>query len=122
RTPRLTFPHQKFTRAYLIDAVAKGVSGLRHERYTFRMPHFGAEAEALVQALAEADGDWISQPESRPPAPSDPTAGPLFGPRLVGFQGYSCVSCHPWKGQRLSEADPGAVGSDLTRVAGRIRR
>src|SRR5262249_4453052 len=53
---------------------------------------------------------------------SDRTLGPLAGPHLVGFQGYACVSCHVWNGQSLSEPDPGAVGTDLTRVVGRIRR
>src|SRR5262249_28498820 len=42
RAPRLTYPHQKFTRSYLIDALAKGVSGLRPKSYSFRMPAFGA--------------------------------------------------------------------------------
>jgi mono/diheme cytochrome c family protein len=121
RTPRLTHAHQKFTRPYLIDAITKGVSGLRHKSYSFRMPVFGAEAETLVEALAEADGDLPANPEAPAPGPTDPTAGSLFGPRLIGFQGYACVSCHLWDGQRLSEADPGAAGTDLTRVGGRIR-
>src|SRR5207249_4468255 len=40
----------------------------------------------------------------------------------AGFQGYACVSCHLWNGRSLSEPDPGAIGTDLTRVTPRIRR
>ncbi|WP_169981029.1 cytochrome c family protein, partial [Tautonia rosea] len=44
RTPRLTDPHEKLTPAYLAGAVREGVSGLRSEAYTFRMPAFGPDA------------------------------------------------------------------------------
>jgi mono/diheme cytochrome c family protein len=122
RTPRLTYAHEKYTRAHLLQAVRDGVSGLRPSRYTYRMPPYGPEAAALVRALAEADG---ALPEDSDPAErvaADPTLGPLNGPALVGFQGYACVSCHVWNGRQLSESDPGAVGPDLTRTIGRIRR
>jgi cytochrome c551/c552 len=122
RTPRLSDPHRKYTRSYLMAAVREGVSGLRRARYTYRMPAFGHDAEALVQALAEADGELLASPEPAVRAAADPTLGSLAGASLAGFQGYSCVSCHIWDGRALSEPDPGAVGTDLTRVAGRIRR
>jgi glucose/arabinose dehydrogenase len=86
------------------------------------MPAFGHDADAIVQALAEGDGDLPAGPEPPPTEPFDPTLGSLTGPRLAGFQGYSCLSCHMWNGKMLSEPDPGAVGTDLTRVAGRLRR
>jgi hypothetical protein len=122
RTPRLTYAHQKYVRAHLLAAVREGVTGLRPARYSYRMPPFGHDAEAVVQALAEGDGDLPAGPEPPQRKPADPTLGSLSGPLLVGFQGYACVSCHVWNGQMLSESDPGAVGTDLTRVAGRIRR
>ncbi len=122
RTPRLSYPHQKYLRAHLLAAVRDGVSGLRPAPYSYRMPTYAADAETAVQALAEGDGDLPSGPEpSRPPL-ADPTLGPLAGPRLAGFQGYACVSCHAWAGRMLADPDPAAVGPDLTRVAGRIRR
>jgi glucose/arabinose dehydrogenase len=121
RTPRLTYPHQKYERAHLLAAVREGVTGLRPARYSYRMPSFGHDAEAVVQALAEGDGDLPAGPEPPERKPADPTLGSLAGPLLAGFQGYACVSCHVWNGQTLSESDPGAVGTDLTRVAGRIR-
>jgi glucose/arabinose dehydrogenase len=86
------------------------------------MPAYGADAAAAVQALAEADGDLPSGPEPPQREPADPTLGPLAGPRLAGFQGYACVSCHAWAGRMLADPDPAAVGPDLTRVVGRIRR
>src|SRR5262249_49510790 len=122
RTPRLNDPHQKYTRAHLVAAVREGVSGLRAERYTYRMPAFGTDADMLVQALAEGDGELPVTTDAPVRAPADPTLGTLSGATLAGFQGYSCVSCHIWNGRGLSEPDPGAVGTDLTRVAGRIRR
>lgn len=122
RTPRLYYPHQKYTRSYLLSAVREGVSGLRPARYSYRMPAFGKDAETIVQALAEADGDLPAGPEPPERKPADPTLASLSGPTLAGFQGYACVSCHIWNGKAFSEPDPGAVGTDLTRVAGRIRR
>jgi hypothetical protein len=122
RTPRLTDTHQKYQPSALLSAIREGVSGLRHGRYSFRMPAFGTQAETLAQALAESDGEVPGQTLPDLPPPADPTAGSLAGPQLVGFQGYACVSCHLWSGQTLSEPDPGAMGPDLTRVTGRIRR
>jgi len=122
RTPRLYFPLQKYERSYLVGALREGVSGIRPSRYSYRMPAFGEHAETIVQALAEADGDLPASPEPAERPIADPTLGPLAGSSLAGFQGYSCVSCHVWNGQAFSEPDPGAVGTDLTRLAGRIRR
>jgi cbb3-type cytochrome oxidase cytochrome c subunit/glucose/arabinose dehydrogenase len=122
RTPRLTYPHQKYTRAHLIAAVREGISGLRSASYSYRMPAFGHDAESLVQALAEGDGELTAGSDPSAQTPIDPTAASLGGPTLAGFQGYACVACHVWNGKLLSPADPGAVGPDLTRVAGRIRR
>jgi mono/diheme cytochrome c family protein len=122
RTPRLSYPHQKYTRAHLLTAVREGVTGLRQAEYSYRMPAFGHEAATILQALAEGDGELTAGTDSRERQPSDPTLGSLAGPGIAGFQGYGCVSCHVWDGKQLSGPDPGAVGTDLTRVAGRIRR
>jgi glucose/arabinose dehydrogenase len=122
RTPRLSYPHQKYLRPHLLAAVREGVAGLRPDRYTYRMPAFGHDADTVVQALAEGDGDLPVGPETSAAEPADPTLASLTGSRLAGFQGYSCLSCHMWNGKMLSEPDPGAVGTDLTRVAGRLRR
>ncbi|MBL8793086.1 MAG: hypothetical protein JNM56_04215, partial [Planctomycetia bacterium] len=115
RTPKLSYPLQKYTHAYLTKAVREGVSGLRQARYSYRMPAFGHDAETLLQAVAEGDGDLAGAPEPPSVPPADPTAGSLIGPSLAGFQGYACVGCHVWNGQQLSEADPGTIGTDLTR-------
>jgi hypothetical protein len=86
------------------------------------MPAFGPDADVLVQALAEADGELPTEPDPPAAAVADPTLGTLHGSRLVGFQGYGCASCHVWNGRLLGSPDPGATGPDLTRTAGRIRR
>jgi hypothetical protein len=41
---------------------------------------------------------------------------------LVGFEGYSCVSCHVWNGKSLAAVEPGTVGPELTSLTRRIRR
>lgn len=120
RTPRLTNLHQKYTVSHLLTTLREGTPSLRGSGYTYRMPAFGADAELLVQALAEADGELIADVET--PSAADPTIGTLHGSRLTGFQGYACVSCHIWNGQRLGSPDPSNTGPDLTRTAGRIRR
>ena len=122
RTPRLSYPHQKLMRGYLADAVREGVSGLRSPDSTYRMPAYGTEADALVQAIAEADGELPAEadPPTRPVV--DPTVGTLAGPDLVGSQGYGCISCHVWNGRHLAQPDPAAIGPDLTRLVGRVRR
>lgn len=122
RTPRLSYPHQKYTRAHLLTAVREGVAGLRHARYSYRMPAFGRDAEAILQGLAEADGELPSAADPGSVKIDDPTLGPLAGATLAGFTGYACVSCHVWAGEQLAGPDPGHVGTDLTRVSGRIRR
>ncbi|MGE3808976.1 MAG: hypothetical protein AB7K24_30300, partial [Gemmataceae bacterium] len=122
RTPRLTDPLQKYTHAHLVAAVREGVAGLRHSRYSYRMPAFGDFADQVVRSLAETDGELMEGPPDSKRADADPTLGSLAGAQLIGFQGYSCVSCHIWDGKSLSQADPGAIGPELTRVPGRIRR
>jgi len=121
RTPRLTNALSKYRRSYLVSAIRDGVSGVRPDWYSYRMPAYGAEAEQIVQALAEGDGDLATQPDT-PPAPvADPVAH-VDGPILVGFEGYSCITCHLWKRENITNPDPGAVGPELTTVTGRIRR
>jgi mono/diheme cytochrome c family protein len=122
RTPRLTNLHRKYTRAYLASTVREGIATLRGGRYTYRMPAFGTEAETLVQALAEADGELPTEADAPSRLVEDPTVGALHGPGLVGFQGYACISCHVWNGRQLAPTDPGNLGPDLIRTSGRLRR
>lgn len=122
RTPRLTNPHQKFTRAHLSQTLREGTTGLRWARFSYRMPIYGPAGDDLERALAETDGELPDETDTPDVAPSDPTLGTLHGARLVGFQGYSCVSCHVWNTKLLASTDPGATGPDLARTLGRIRR
>src|SRR5207248_2461077 len=77
RTPRLTYPHQKYTRAHLLAAVREGVTGLRQAGYSYHMPAFGRDAETILQALAEGDGELPAGIDPPEPKPADPTLGPL---------------------------------------------
>jgi mono/diheme cytochrome c family protein len=121
RTPRLSNAVTKYAPDYLRSTIRDGVSGMRHSRFTFKMPAFGADADELVQAIAEADGDVLPLPSAPPVELADPTAVNV-GPSIVGFEGYSCVSCHLWNRQLMAEADPGAIGPELTAVTRRLRR
>lgn len=118
KAPRLNFAHQKFTADYLRAAIRDGSQGHRHGRYTFRMPAFGEQADEILRALAEADGD-VPGPDLPPPADTTLAAQ---GPALVGFTGHACVSCHVVNGRMIAEADPGAIGPELTTLAQRLRR
>jgi glucose/arabinose dehydrogenase/mono/diheme cytochrome c family protein len=121
RTPRLTQATSRFRREYLLSAIREGVQGVRPDWYSYRMPSFGHHAEAMVRALAESDGDLPDEQETTPAANTDPTL-PALGPVLVGYEGYSCVSCHVWAGQQLGAVEPGTVGPELTSLTARIRR
>jgi glucose/arabinose dehydrogenase/mono/diheme cytochrome c family protein len=120
RTPRLNNALTKYSREYMASALRDGVSGVRFKSYSYRMPHFAKHAEDVVQAIAAMDGDLLNEP-----APAKTVADPTLngpGASLVGFEGYSCVSCHTWKGKQLNDGDPGAIGPDLTSIARRVRR
>jgi hypothetical protein len=120
RAPRLLDPLDKYTPEYLAGAIRDGPQGVRGGAYTYRMPSFGEEAPALARALAARDGAGLTAAAEAPP-PVDPTLHPL-GPALVGFEGYSCVSCHLWKGKFFHEPDPGAIGPELSSATTRLRR
>ncbi len=122
RTPRLNGLFQKYRRTHLRSAIREGVSGMRPVHYTYRMPAFGPAATTLVRTLCELDGELPDETDPPERAVTDPTVATVAGLELVGFQAYACVSCHSWNGRLLSESDPGAIGPDLTRVVGRIRR
>jgi glucose/arabinose dehydrogenase/mono/diheme cytochrome c family protein len=120
RTPRLTQATAKLTPGYLLATVRAGVSGVRPDWYSYRMPSFGDHAPDIVRALAEGDGNLPAVPEPGPAA-ADPNQTAL-GPVLVGFEGYACVTCHVWNGQALGAVEPGSVGPELAGLPGRLRR
>jgi mono/diheme cytochrome c family protein/glucose/arabinose dehydrogenase len=120
RTPPLTQALAKYTPAYLLATVRDGVMGVRPSWYSYRMPVYGAEAGELVRALAEADGEMVGATEP-PFAAADPTLYTV-GLGLAGFDAYSCMSCHVWKGSAPGDVEPGTVGPELTTVTQRIRR
>lgn len=121
RSPRLTGAVNKYTRAYLLESIRTGVSGVRPSWYSYRMPAFGETAEEIVRALAERDGESTEDGPAERKLADDPSL-PMFGATLLGFEGYSCVSCHIWMGRELASPDPGAVGPELTTLPQRIRR
>jgi glucose/arabinose dehydrogenase/cytochrome c551/c552 len=84
-------------------------------------PATRAGAESAPPPPAPTAAEAATSVEATAAPSNDPT---LFsaGPELVGFSGYSCVSCHLWNGQNLTVVDPGAVGPELTTVTRRIRR
>jgi cbb3-type cytochrome oxidase cytochrome c subunit len=121
RTPRLTHATTRLRRDYLLSAVRDGVTGVRADWYSYRMPAFRDHAGTIVRALAEGDGDLPDAKDVPPAGNPDPTLTAL-GPALAGFEGYSCVSCHIWNGKSLAAVEPGTVGPELTSLTTRIRR
>lgn len=121
KTPPLSHASAKYMPEYLLSAVRGGVTGVRPDWYSFRMPSFGPMAEEIVRALAEGDGELPTQPAATMTTNADPTL-PTLGPTLVGAQGYSCISCHVWNGKSPNGIEPGTVGPDLVSVTARIRR
>ena len=121
RTPRLTQALSKYTREHLANSIRDGVSGIRPSWYSYKMPVYGDRAERIVEALAANDGEPLAVPAPVNAELSDPTLRTL-GATLVGFEGYSCISCHIWKGRELTSVDPGSVGPELTSVTARIQR
>lgn len=120
RTPRLSHATLKYEPGFLLSAVRDGVADVRHSKYSYRMPAYGEEARAHVLALSEGDGDATELSISAV-RPEDPTLAPE-GASLAGFEGYSCVSCHIWKGQSMAEPDPGAIAPELTTMTHRVNR
>ena len=121
RTPSLTGVLTKYRLDHLQSAIAAGVSGQRPKWYTYRMPAFGQDAAEIIQALAEDDGDHLASLQDATQPEIDPNVRD-FGQLLVGFEGYSCVSCHVWKGDTLRVVEPSSAGPELTTVTKRIRR
>ena len=86
------------------------------------------EGELWPPASAAAAGDDVSGPgddesgDAGDETSPDRAALASVGPLLVGFEGYSCVSCHPWKGKALAQVEPSAVGPDLTTATRRLKK
>src|SRR5262249_55552612 len=91
RTPPLTSAGVKYAHDYLNKAIREGVSTVRPEWYSYRMPSFGARADEIVRALAEGDGGLPDANEPTRAPEADPTLSTL-GPSLVGATGYSCTT------------------------------
>jgi cytochrome c2 len=120
KSPRLAHAALKYDPDFLLRSVRDGVSEVRYSRYTYRMPAYGDDAKDLVLALIEGDGD-PARPEAKEESKPDPTLASA-GASLAGFEGYSCVSCHIWRGQSMADPDPGAVAPELTTLTRRINR
>ncbi len=120
RTPALTHAWSKYQPAHLSNVVAHGVSGLRPSWYSYRMPSYGGQTPQLIRAILESDGEAFQIPAQEPEA--DDPSWISVGQTLVGFEGYSCVACHLWKGRAFMEPDPSAAGPDLASVGKRLHQ
>ena len=86
------------------------------------MPAFGPDADALVQALAEADGELVA--EADPPAsrPTTRRSARCTARGWPGSRGTRAPRATSGTAGSSASPDPVATGPDLTRTAGRIRR
>lgn len=83
-----------------------------------RMPKFAlANVGALVTALPSADAALVKSAPPRNASASDEKRVKAAGRRLVGAQGFSCIKCHTFAGQRSS----GIQALSLTTMTRRLR-
>ena len=130
RVPPLPGAGIRFQRGYLLGSIEKGISGVRPSWYTYRMPGYGSRAEEIVRVVLAEDGELTDTRSPGAgeagrhgrPVPTREVARAEQGRQLVGHAGYSCVSCHTWKGQSDFHTEPGSVGPDLTVISQRVRR
>jgi hypothetical protein len=130
RVPALAGAGNRFQASYLRDALENGIAGARPSWYSYRMPGYGAAGREAARALLEGDGEWLGgedEPERAPRPPARPEEEEeerlaAAGRELAGHGGYSCISCHPWKGLLELHAEPGSAGPDLTAITRRVRR
>ena len=127
RVPALPGAGSRFRRAYLAEALERGIHGVRPRWYTYGMPGYGAAgselARALIAAAGESPGGEPAE-EAGPPTETAPDTAKLVevGAELVGHGAYSCVSCHTWKGRSDFQTEPGSAAPDLTLISQRVRR
>jgi mono/diheme cytochrome c family protein len=83
-----------------------------------RMPKFGlANLGNLVHDLKQADNLLIIRPAPHLTITEDVRRAKAAGRRLVGSQGFSCIKCHTFAGQRSS----GIQAISLTTMTRRLR-
>ena len=84
-----------------------------------RMPKFGlANVGSLVTALEKADAALVKTAPAINIASEDEKRFKAAGRRLVGSQGFSCIKCHTFAGQRST----GIQAISLTTMTKRLRR
>lgn len=123
--PALTSVGDKLQPEWLADAVTGKAPRLR-PWLSPRMPQFRhakEEIHALVTYLESHDRQLESSPGPGTPE-SDVTAQErLFAAhRLVGGNGFGCMSCHSIGKYQPAEIEPGARGSDLLLLGKRMRQ
>ena len=90
RTPRLTNPHQKFTRVSPAHRRPRGRLG--PALAAVQLPDAGlrrGRGRRSCRRWPRPTANCRPRPTRRPRRPADPTLGTLHGSRLVGFQGYA---------------------------------
>ncbi|HMC10828.1 MAG TPA: hypothetical protein VKH44_06040, partial [Pirellulaceae bacterium] len=84
-----------------------------------RMPKFGiANVGGLIAAFEKADAAWIKIAPAINILSEDEKRFKAAGRRLVGSQGFSCIKCHTFAGQRST----GIQALSLTTMTKRLRR
>jgi len=114
--PSLTGVGAKLKPEWLKSIVDQGA---QDRPYMFtRMPKFGlANAGGLVPALEQADAAALQAAPSLHVASDDEKRIKAAGRRLVGAQGFSCIKCHTFAGQRST----GIHAISLTTMTQRLR-
>lgn len=114
--PSLSGVGAKLQPAWLARLFDKGASD-RGYMFT-RMPKFGGQnVGQLVAALTQVDAPRMKPAPHMTVAIDDERRVKAGGRRLVGTQGFSCIKCHTFAGQRSS----GIQAISLTTMTERLR-
>ncbi|MEM7015497.1 MAG: hypothetical protein AAF585_28900, partial [Verrucomicrobiota bacterium] len=111
--PPLTHVGAKLTSSWLAEVMIHG--GRQREYFNTRMPQFG---EANVGHLVERFGKVDSLEETTFPEISNIRESKNAGYEMLGSDGFSCIACHDFNGQRSG----GAGALDLVHVTSRLQK
>jgi len=113
--PPLTHVGAKLTKEWMTEVLLRG--GRQREYLNTRMPQFGeANVAHLIERFEAVDADTLE--DLTIPKVSDIRESKEAGYHMMGAEGFSCIACHDYNGQKSA----GAGALDLVHVARRLKK
>ncbi len=122
--PDLSAVGDKLRPEYLAETV-KGVAPNARPWLSVRMPQFAygpEEAEAMINYLREHDGSTIQATEALQRPESVESSIEELGAKLLGREGFGCVSCHVLDGKTPPGGEAETMGPDLSLTHRRMNK